>query len=317
MFRKKKLVITLCCLIIFATNILVPQEVLANVRQDLPKLELPTQKQLKIPTLQKDKSKLMDKLKERGYGQKSNNSLKMPEAKVPKGVGKKANDKFKEELGDMWKNKPLEKKNNTPKDNFFKRFINNFTNENDKELKNRRKKDSLNKTELDTSNLYDLNKIKSQNVVPSSTNIPSCRKPKGWDSTNKQSKYAPSNLKPMPKPSKKHLIIPPILFKRKNKNKGNSGGKTQPSPQLSSSKVSGKIPTFIPNRQYAYQKQESPQSSRSWGDKIKSAWGRVKAPVAKMGVAAAAGYAGFKVVKGIGGFIVGGPAGAAVGVLSP
>lgn len=173
-----------------------------NLQDRLPKLELPEIEQLEpmevpelsVPKLSKDYDEMLNKLKEQGYGKfkyDKEKGLELPKVESPKGAGKSAVDKFKEEYGDMWNNNKLKDINNMPDDKFFD-MVKSFGKANQEEFNRLTKEDrekmaKLLKQKLDTSIQYDLDSIKAKankgfmsqsEIQRFLRNTP---KPEGWD----------------------------------------------------------------------------------------------------------------------------------------
>ena len=145
---------------------LFPLNVLAK---DLPDPKLPEMEPLEDPELSKDFNELIKELEKQGFGKFENEpgkKISLPNAATPKGTGKDATDKFKEDYGDM-KNDPnrqLNKNGIIPDDKHFESVYDfgkaNKENFNNISEANRDRMANLMKKELDKSFLWDLESIK-------------------------------------------------------------------------------------------------------------------------------------------------------------
>lgn len=170
----------------------------------LPEFKLPELKPLERPTLSKNYSDMLKELEAQGWGKYKYNpqeKLPLPEVEPPKGAGRDATDKFKEEFGDMW-NSPdhqLDKKSMIPEDAYFKNFLENYKAEKLKNFQDAKGADSMTmkdflKKQLDMSQLWNFEALKKQIQFKDTAGfLAGLPKPTGWDSTKSSASSVPSS----------------------------------------------------------------------------------------------------------------------------
>lgn len=193
---------------------------------DMPELEMP---ELKKPELSTSYNEMLEGLKDEGFGEKKfEGGLKAPEFKK-ENPDTDAFQDFKETYGDMWKDRELENKGKIPDKELFK-AVKDFGKQNEKEFSKQAKKDAevmakALKQKLDTSKLWDLNKLKKQADASVSTAgdkafLNSVPKPKGWGSVAAGSSSAnlktptPKSISPNLNPGNPKLPMPDELHKK-------------------------------------------------------------------------------------------------------
>ena len=196
----KKTAIVMLIVFLFT---LFPLNVLAK---DLPDPKLPEMEPLEDPELSKDFNELIKELEKQGFGKFENEpgkKISLPNAATPKGTGKDATDKFKEDYGDM-KNDPnrqLNKNGIIPDDKHFESVYDfgeaNKENFDNIREANRDRMANLMKKELDKSFLWDLESIKkdfSKKFLSDgqiSTFLNATPKQAGWDEVKRRSFIVP------------------------------------------------------------------------------------------------------------------------------